>query len=110
MDLKIKCCTIYFKFVLHTETEISSVDGWSSNCCHFVSIDEFQDLLMNLVRNKDAYFFFYFLYWCFLVFLIVILGNPFQVFEVSPFLSVVEMKKAGGDTLEFDRVIPIYMF
>lgn len=60
MDLKIKCCTIYFKFVLHTETEIFSVDGWSSNCCHFVSIDEFQDLLMNLVRNKDAYFFFTF--------------------------------------------------
>lgn len=60
MDLKIKCCTIYFKFVLHTETEMFSVDGWSSNCCHFVSIDEFQDLLMNLVRNKDAYFFFTF--------------------------------------------------
>ncbi|XP_058079018.1 CBL-interacting protein kinase 31-like isoform X2 [Magnolia sinica] len=27
-----------------------------------------------------------------------------EVFEVSPLLSVVEMKKARGDTLEFDRV------
>ncbi|KAJ8629806.1 hypothetical protein MRB53_023129 [Persea americana] len=31
-----------------------------------------------------------------------------EVFEVSPLLSVVEMKKAGGDTLQFDRFYENY--